>query len=114
MNALKKACPKLFEKIEEEVTEIRYLLVIDENYDDDDSDEFDAIDPEDYNYLIYTTDLLQESLGEPLMVELVKKLKVHKDISEFYLSDIDLYGIQTQLDEERIALMVLSTIEELL
>jgi hypothetical protein len=54
MNALKKACPKLFEKIEEEVTEIRYLLVIDENYDDDDSDEFDAIDPEDYNFLIYT------------------------------------------------------------
>jgi hypothetical protein len=48
------------------------------------------------------------------MVEMVKKLKVHKDISEFYLSDIDLYGIQTQLDEERIALMVLSTIEELL
>ena len=34
--------------------------MIDENYDDDDSDEFDAIDPEDFNYLLDVTDILQE------------------------------------------------------
>lgn len=111
---LKKACPKLFNKFEEEVTEVRYLLVIDENYNDDDSDEFDAIDPEDYNYLVYVTELLQDTIEEPLMIELVKKLKEHKDISEFHLSDIDLYGIQTEHKEEGIAMMVLSSIEELL
>jgi hypothetical protein len=114
IDSLKEACPKLFNKFEEEVTELRYLLVIDENYDDDDSDEFDAIDPEDYNYLIYVTELLQEAIEEPLMIELVKKLKNHKDISEFHLSDIDLYGIQTEHKEEGIALMVLSSIEKLL
>jgi len=111
---LKQSCPKLFKKLNEEVTELRYLLVIDENYDDDDSDEFDAIDPEDYNYLIYTTELLQSTIGEPAMIELVKKLEGDKNISEFYLSDIDLYGIQTQLDEEGIAEMVLHSVEELL
>ena len=28
------------------------------------SDEFDAIDPEDFNYLVYVTDRLQEVVGE--------------------------------------------------
>lgn len=95
------------------MSELRYLLVIDINYDDDDSDEFDAIDPEDYNFLLYTTEMLQESVGEPTMVELVKRLKEHKDIDEFYLSDIDLYGIQTELDEEGIAHMVFGSLEEI-
>ena len=46
------------------------------------------------------------------MVELIKKLKVHENIDEFYLSDVDLYGIQTALDEEGIAKMVLASVEE--
>lgn len=114
IETLKKSYPKLYAKLPEDVSELRYLLVIDENYDDDDTDEFDAIDPEDYNYLLYTTDMLQESVGETVMIELVKKLKVHQDIEEFYLSDIDLYGIQTNLDEEGIGHMVLGSLEEIL
>jgi len=111
---LKNLYPKLFKNLPEDVSEVRYLLVIDENYDDDDSDEFDAIDPEDYNFLLYVTDMTQEVVGEAIMIELVKKLKVHKDIEEFYLSEIDLYGIQTSLDEEGISDMVLGLLEELL
>ena len=111
---LKQSYPKLFKKLNEDITAIRYLIVIDINYNDADSDEFDAIDPEDFNFLIYITELLQKTLNEPLMVEFVKKLEAHKNISEFYLSDIDLYGIQTNLDEEGIAQMILTIIEELL
>lgn len=113
IETIEKNYPKLFKTLPEDTTELRYLLVIDENYDDDDTDEFDAIDPEDFNYLLYVTDMLQEAVGEPTMIELVKKLKVHKNIEEFYLSDIDLYGIQTDLDEEGIADMVLGSLEEL-
>lgn len=109
---LKKRYPKVFKALAEDIYELRYLMVIDENYDDDDSDEFDAIDPEDYNYLLYITETLQDAVGEDIMVELVKKLKVHKDIEEFHLSEIDLYGLQTNLDEEGIAQIVLSIIEE--
>jgi len=111
---IEKNYPKLFKTLPEDVTELRYLLVIDENYDDDDTDEFDAIDPEDFNYLLYVTDLLQEAVGEVHIIALVKTLKVHKDISDFYLSEIDLYGIQTDLDEEGIAAMVLGSLEEIL
>lgn len=105
--------PKLFKKLPEDVSALRYLLVVDENYDDDDSDEFDAIDPEDFNYLVYVTDTLQEAVGEESVISLVKQLKVHKDIDEFYLSEIDLYGIQTNLNEEGIVTMVLGTLEEI-
>ena len=111
---LKTAYPKLFKKLPEDASELRYLLVIDEKYNDDDTDEFDAIDPEDFNYLLYVTDMLQEAVGEPKIIELVKTLKEHKDIEEFYLSEIDLYGIQTALDEDGIADMVLSSLEETL
>lgn len=114
IETIEKNYPKLFKTLPEDVTELRYLLVIDENYDDDDSDEFDAIDPEDFNYLVYVTDTLQEAVGEDTIVELVKKLKYHKDIDEFYLSEEDLYGIQTALDEEGIAKMVLDTVEEVI
>lgn len=106
--------PKFFASLKEEVSALRYLLVIDFNYNDIDSDEFDAIDPEDYNYLIHITELLQESIGETRVIEFVKKLQGHSTIEEFYLSDADLYGIQTSLDEEGIAHMILTLIEELM
>jgi hypothetical protein len=114
IETLKKSYPKLFTKLPEDVSELRYLLVIDVNYDDDDIDEFNAIDPENYNFLLYTTEMLQEAVGEPTMVELVKKLSEHKDIEGFYLSDIDLYGIQTDLDKEGIAHMVFGSLEEII
>lgn len=114
IETIEKNYPKLFKTLPEDTTELRYLLVIDENYNDDDTDEFDAIDPEDFNYLLYVTDLLQEVVGEANIIELVKMLKVHKDISEFYLSEIDLYGIQTELDEDGIADMVLGSLEKIL
>ena len=113
IETIEQSYPKLFRKLPEDVSALRYLLVVDENYDDDDSDEFDAIDPEDFNYLVYVTETLQEAVGEESVVSLVKQLKVHKDIDEFYLSEIDLYGIQTNLNEEGIASMVLGTLEEI-
>lgn len=112
IETIKEMYPKLYKTLPDDVSELRYLLVIDENYDDEDSDEFDAIDPEDFNYLLYVTERLQKAVGEPMIVELVKKLKDHKNIEDFYLSDVDLYGIQTDLDEEGIAHMVLNTLEE--
>jgi hypothetical protein len=114
LETIQNTYPKLFASIDEEFSALRYLVVIDENYDDDDTDEFDAIDPEDYNYLVYITDLLRESIGEEKLLESIKRFQNHKDISEIYVSEIDLYGIQTDLDDEGIAKMILGTIEEVL
>lgn len=106
--------PKLFKLLPDDIDAVRYLFVIDENYNDDDTDEFDAIDPEDFNYLVYVTDLLQEVMGEDTMIEFVKVLSTHKDVDEFYLSEVDLYGMQTSLDEDAIANMLLGIAEGLL
>jgi hypothetical protein len=114
LETIENTYPKLCNLIDEDFSALRYLLVIDENYDDEDTDEFDAIDPEDYNYLIYITELISEAIGEKSLLEAIKKLQNHKDISEIYVSEIDLYGIQTDLDEEGIAKMILGTIENIL
>lgn len=106
--------PKLFKALPEEISALRYLLVIDINYNDDDTDEFDAIDPEDYNYLVYITEMLQEVMGEEKMVAFVKALEARKEVEEFYLSEIDLYGMQTKLDDEGIAKMILDIVEGLM
>ena len=111
---LKTQYPHLFSKLSEEVDEVRYLVVVDKNFNDVDSDEFDAIDPEDYNYLVYITERLQNVMGEQGMVTFIKQLESHKDVSLFYLSEVDLYGIQTNLEDEGIEKMVLETVESLL
>jgi len=108
---LRNSYPKIFSKLDEDVDEVRFLVVVDKNFDDVDSDEFDAIDPEDYNYLVYVTERLQNVLGEEGMVSFIKTLEAHKDIDLFYLSEIDLYGIQTNLDDNAIATMVLDIVE---
>ena len=111
IETLRSAYPKLFSKLDDEIDELRYLLVIDKNFNDVDSDEFDAIDPEDYNYLVYVTERLQEVLGEEGMVTFIKVLESHKDVDLFYLSDIDLYGMQTDLEDDGIAKMILEIVE---
>ena len=114
IETIEKSYPKLFKQIPEDISALRYLLVVDENYNDDDTDEFDAIDPEDYNYLVYVTDMLQEVMGEEKMVAFVKALEARTEVEEFYLSEIDLYGMQTKLSEEGIAKMILGIVEELM
>ena len=110
---LKSKYPHLFSKLTEEVDEVRYLVVVDKNFNDVDSDEFDAIDPEDYNYLVYITQRLQDVMGEKIMVDFIKKLESHKNVALFYLSEIDLYGMQTDLEDEAIEKMVLEIVESL-
>jgi hypothetical protein len=114
LETLRANYPKLFSKLKDEVDEVRYLVVIDKNFDDVDSDEFDAIDPEDYNYLVYITERLQEVLGEEGIVSFIKILEAHKDVALFYLSEVDLYGIQTNLEDEDIEKMVLELVESVL
>jgi len=111
---LKQTYPKIFTNLSDGIDEVRYLVVVDENYDDEDSDEFDAIDPEDYNYLVYITERLQTLLAEGGMVALVKHLESHPRVDLFYLSEIDLYGIQTEMTQEQIEQMILQHVEKLL
>ena len=111
---LKQTYPNIFSGLDDDIDEVRYLVVVDKNYDDEDSDEFDAIDPEDYNYLVYITERLQTLFAEGGMVALAKYLESHSRVDLFYLSEIDLYGIQTEMTQKQIEQMILQYVEELL
>jgi N-acyl-L-homoserine lactone synthetase len=111
---LKEEFPNIIGAIDEEIDELRYLIVVDENYGDDDSDEFDVFDPEDYNYLVYITPRVQNILGEERLNEAVRKLQCDEKFKDFFANEDDMYGIQCDLEEEEIAKVILKTMDELL
>ncbi len=111
---LKKDFPHIMAGLKEEVDEVRFLLVVDENYDDVDSDEFDVFDPSEYNYMIYVTEVMQEVLGEEGLTKFMEALAESRDFQDFYANERDIYGVMTTLDEEGIAQSMLSIAEEIL
>jgi hypothetical protein len=110
--AMLREFPKLMSRIEEDIDELRYLLVIDPNeYDAEIDDEFDIFDPQDYNYLVYLTERLQNAMGEELKQELPEILEREKVFENFLVSEEDLYGIRSEEDETGLARKILATIE---
>ncbi|NPA50502.1 MAG: hypothetical protein GXO02_02615 [Epsilonproteobacteria bacterium] len=114
---LLKYAPKLMEKVDEiekeEVNELRYLLVIDENYEDIDDEELDVFDPDLYNYLVYVTPRVQEALGGAEEMEKISKELEEKNLfKNFLASEIDLYGLWCDKGEEEVAKRLLSFFEE--
>ena len=110
--SLETTYPKLIAKITEPVYDIRDLVVVDENYDDVDSDEFDVFEPDEYNFLIYVTERVQDVLGDEKMQQLITKLEQHSRFENFFAAEHDMYGVKCEMDEETIAKEIVSLIEE--
>ena len=107
---LQEQYPKLFEKFEDKELEMRHLLGVDENYEDFDSEEYE-FDYEDYNYVIYIAEPIQDALGEEKMAELMVKLH-DKDVFENFLaSEEDLYGVKSTLSQNEIEDLILAEVE---
>lgn len=109
---LEEKYPKLFAKFEEKDLELRHLLNIDENYEDYDSEEYE-FDHEDYNYVIYIADPIQQALGSEKMQEFMVKLHDNDAFENFLASEMDLYGVKSSLTEEEIVDLTLNLVEEL-
>jgi hypothetical protein len=110
---LREKYPKLFEKLEDKELELRHLLNIDENELDYDSEEFE-FDADEFNFVIYIAEPLQGMLGEEKMRTLIQDLGDDKETFEnFYASEIDLYGVKSPHESEKIAEVILTRVEEL-
>ena len=109
--SLKDEFPKIYGKLDTEYDELRYLVAVDENYDDIDSDEFDAFNPEDYNYIVYVDERIQEIIGEDGMKKLVDILENQNIFEDFLATDIDNYGVKSDLDEDGVAKRILEIVE---
>ncbi len=112
--SLKSKYPNLLSKIDEDIDETRFLITVDINYDDEDTDEYDIFNPDEYNYLIYINERVQNALGEEKMNELISKLESLEIFENFINDEIDLYGVYSTKSEEEIEEKVLNTVEELL
>ncbi len=105
--------PALLAEIEDTVFEIRDLIVVDENYDDIDSDEFDVFDPEEYNFLVYVTERVQQALGEERFDRFLKRLEEDGRFETFFAHERDMYGLKADgMSEEEIAAHIAAVAEE--
>ena len=109
---LQEKYPKLFKKLEDTNIELRHLLNVDENYEDFDSEEYE-FDHEEYNYVIYIAEPIQNALGSDKMEKFMVKLHDHDVFENFLASEIDLYGVKSTLSEEEIVTLVLDQVEEI-
>lgn len=109
---LEEKYPKLFGKLEDTDIELRHLLTVDENYEDFDSEEYEY-DFEDYNYIIYIAESIQQALGEEKMQEFMVKLHDKKTFENFLATEIDIYGVKTVLNKEALTALILEQVEEI-
>ena len=105
--------PKLFNKLKDKELEIRHLLIVDENYEDYDSEEFD-FDYKEYNYIVYISETTQEAIGREKIEELLVKLNKNSSFENFLASEIDLYALKSNLSTEEIEKLILNQIEGIL
>ena len=109
---LEKKYPKLLSKIDEDIDELRYLIVVDENYDDIDTDEFDVFAPEDYSHIVYIDQRVQNAIGHEKIQELISILENDKTFENFIDNEIDNYGVKSSMSEDEIAEYILQIIED--
>jgi hypothetical protein len=111
IDELKQEFPKIVEKADD-IYDIRSLLVVDENYEDEEGDETSEFDTDEYNYMVYITETTQDILGEKSLEKVIDQLSNISEFENFTTSEIDLLGIKTGLDEKSIAKKVLEIVEK--
>ena len=111
IDELKKEFPKLVEKADY-LYDIKSLLVVDENYEDEEGDETSEFDTDEYNYMVYITETTQDILGKESLEKVIDQLSNISEFENFITSEIDLLGIKTALDEKSIAKKVLEIVEK--
>jgi hypothetical protein len=108
---LEEKYPKIFSKLEDKEVELRHLISVDENYEDYDSDEFE-FDFEEYNYLVYITELSKNCLSEEELKRYIQELEKLDVFENFLASEEDLFAIKVDMSEDEIANLFLSKLEE--
>jgi hypothetical protein len=108
---LKQEFPKLVEKTDD-IYDVKSLLVVDENYEDDEGDETSEFDSDEYNYMVYITETTQNILGKETLKKVIDQLSNTAEFENFTTSEIDLLGIKTALDEKSIIKKILEIVEK--
>jgi hypothetical protein len=104
--------PNLMSLFDEELDEHRFLVVVDENVEEE-ADEADIFDPTEYNWIIYLPERVKEALGEERFSNIYDHLEGLEIVEDLMMDEEDLFGIRSSEDEERIVREVLGVLERL-
>jgi hypothetical protein len=104
--------PNLFERLEDRDVLMRHLVVVDTNEKDVTDDDImeELYDPDTYTHVAYLYPQVVSAIGDRID-QLVERITQRDDVEECFVSEPDLWGLVTQLDEEAIAPMILDEIE---
>jgi hypothetical protein len=104
--------PNLFERLEDRDVLMRHLVVVDTNEKDVTDDDImeELYDPDTYTHVAYLYPQVVAAIGDRID-QLVERITQRDDVEECFVSEPDLWGLVTQLDEEAIAPMILDEIE---
>jgi len=114
---IEKEYPNIYVKlddIDKDLDELRYFVVVDENYEDIDDEELDVFDPNDYNYLVYITERLSAILTLDGLKKLYLTLEKADFIENFLGSEEDLYGVKSNLNEDELGVKILELAEAII
>ena len=114
MSELQNKFPELISKLEDDIDELRYLVVVDENYEDIDDEEADVFDPNDYNYLVYITERVSSALGNEGLQKLCETIEENALFDSFLASEEDLYGVKSDKSEDEVAYAILEVVEDII
>jgi len=112
LEEVKKRYPKLAAKLPENIFTDRELVVVDHNYEDAEGEETGEFDPSEYSHIIYIAVPTLEIIGEEGLAELTEKLENTAQFSQFVASEEDLFGVQSDLNEEEITEVIFQMLEE--
>jgi len=113
LEEVKNSYPNLARSLPENVFTDRELVVVDYNYDEIDAEEAGEFDPSEYNHFVYIAEAAREIIGEGGLSKLASRMEAHSAFDDFFASEEDLFGVQSDLTEEEIAKVVFSMIEEI-
>jgi len=110
---IKQKFPALAAKMPDAIFTERELIVVDENYEEAEGEETAEFDPSEYSHMIYIAFPTVEILGAEGLSLLAQKLESCEKFSAYMASEEDLFGVQTDLQEEEIAEMLFGMVEEI-
>jgi len=114
LEEVKERFPALAGKLPENIFTDRELVVVDHNYEEVDGEETAEFDPSEYSHIIYIAVPMLEMIGATGLALLTQKLEELEQFSHFVAAEEDLFGVQSDLNEEQIAHIVFKTIEEVM
>jgi hypothetical protein len=113
LQELKKEYPNLIRKFNlDDIDDIRSIIVVDENYEDEDEEDSVEFDWDEYNYMVYLPEMTLKAVGSETIQSVLQKLSNSSIFDDFLVSEVDLFGVLSDLNTDSIAKIVLSFIEQ--